>query len=118
MAYDEALAQRLRAALPADRRIFERRMFGGICFMLNGNMLCGVHKANLIFRVGKSAHAAALTRRGARPMDITGRPMTGFVFVDPAKCDRRGLTNWVALAENYVGALPAKKQKKNKRSRI
>ncbi len=111
MAYDEALAQRLRTALTGRGRITETRMFGGLCFMLNGNMLCGIHKAHLIFRVGKTQHAAALARRGARPMDITGRPMAGFIFVDPAYCNPRGLKSWVALAERYVGALPAKQRK-------
>ena len=111
MAYDADLAQRLRAAMPAGGRVSEVRMFGGLCFMLNGNMLCGVHKSELIFRVGKEQHTAALVRPGARPMDITGRPMAGFVFVDPARCDRRRLESWVALAGAYVGRLPVKQRK-------
>ena len=112
MAYDEALALRVRRALADRRNIGETKMFGGICFMLNGNMLCGVDRARLMFRIGKDQAAEALSRAGARPMDITGKPMAGFVFVDPAQCDPRQLKSWIALAMNYVGALPAKKKKK------
>jgi TfoX/Sxy family transcriptional regulator of competence genes len=112
VAYDEALALRVRSALADRKNIDETKMFGGICFMLNGNMLCGVDRARLMFRVGKDQAAEALSRPGARPMDITGKPMTGFVFVDPAKCDARQLKSWIALGENYVGALPAKNKKK------
>jgi hypothetical protein len=75
-------------------------------------MLCGVDRARLMFRVDKDQAAKALSRSGARPMDITGKPMAGFVFVDPAQFDARQLKSWIALAENYVGALPAKKKKK------
>ena len=112
MAYDEALALRVRRALADRTNIGETKMFGGICFMLNGNMLCGVDRARLMFRVGKDQAIEALSRAGARPMDITGKPMAGFVFVDPAQCDSRQLKSWIAFAANYVGALPAKKKKK------
>ena len=115
MAYDEALALRVRHALADRRNIGETKMFGGICFMLNGNMLCGVDRARLMFRVGKDQAVDALSRPGARPMDITGKPMAGFVFVDPAQCDARQLRAWIALGENYVGALPAKKKKVKKK---
>ncbi len=110
MALDEALTERLRGALAGRKALSETRMFGGICFMLNGNMLCGVHKDRLIFRVGKDQDAEALSRPGARPMDITRRVMPGFVFVDPDSCDTRGLKAWVELAENYVGKLSPKKK--------
>jgi hypothetical protein len=63
-----------------------------------------------MFRVGKAQDAAALSRAGARPMDFTGKEMKGFVFVDPASCDARGLKRWLDLAENYVGNLPAKEK--------
>lgn len=82
--------------------------------MLNGNMLCGVDRARLMFRIGKDQAAEALSRAGASPMDITGKPMAGFVFVDPAQCDPRQIKSWIALAMNYVGALPEKKKKKKK----
>lgn len=84
-------------------------MFGGVCFLLRGNMLCGTGKADFMFRVGKEQDAKALSRPGARPMDITGRVMQGFVWVDPDACDARALRRWIALAENYVEKLPAEK---------
>ncbi len=117
MAYDEALVHRVRRALADRKNVGETKMFGGTCFMLQGNMLCGVDRSRLMFRVGKDQAAEALSRPGARPMDITGKPMAGFVFVDPAQCDARQLRSWITLAENYVGALPAKKKKKMARKK-
>jgi hypothetical protein len=109
---NEALAARLRRALEGRRGITEKRMFGGMCFLLRGNMLCGTGKMDFMFRVGKAQDAEALARKGARPMDITGRKLPGFVWVDPASCDARGLSRWIALAERYVGELPAKPKEK------
>ena len=83
-------------------------MFGGTCFLLRGNMLCGTGKEDFMFRVGKDQDAKALSRKGARPMDITGRIMKGFVWVEPKRCDDNALSGWIALAESYVGKLPAK----------
>ena len=83
-------------------------MFGGVCFLLDGNMLCGSGKTDFMFRVGKAQDAEALAKPGARPMDFTGRAFPGFVWVDPGKCDSRALKRWVTLAENYVAALPPK----------
>lgn len=108
----EDLAGRLRRALSERRNISEKSMFGGICFLLRGNMLCGTGKPGFMFRVGKAQDAAALARPGARPMDITGKVMKGFVWVDPAKCDARALKRWIAMAEDYVGALPPKEAKR------
>lgn len=103
-----ALARRLRRVLKPRRGLSEKAMFGGICFLDRGNMLCGTAKQGFMFRIGKDQDAAALARPGARPMDFTGRPMAGFVWVDPAACDARALRRWVALAEGYVAALPAR----------
>ena len=114
MAWDEELVALVRSALAGRQSIGEVRMFGGICFTLNGNMLCGVDRARLMFRVGKDQYADALARLGARPMDITGKPMAGFVFVDPTQCDALALKSWIGLAELYVSALPLKKKKKKK----
>lgn len=108
---NDVLADGLRKAFAGRRNIAEKRMFGGVCFLLRGNMLCGTGKADFMFRVGKDKDAEALQRPGARPMDITGRIMKGFVWVDPERCDARALKRWIALAESYVGALPAKKGK-------
>jgi TfoX/Sxy family transcriptional regulator of competence genes len=104
----DALAERLRRALSKRRGVTEKRMFGGVCFLLNGNMICGSTKSDFMFRVGRAQEAEALARKGARPMDFTGRPMAGFIWVDPASCDARGLARWVALAESYVGPMPRK----------
>jgi TfoX/Sxy family transcriptional regulator of competence genes len=103
-----ALAERLRRVFAKRRGITEKAMFGGICFLHRGNMLCGTAKQGFMFRVGKEQDAAALKRLGAQPMDFTGRRMAGFVWVDPAACDARALRGWVALAEGYVGTLPEK----------
>lgn len=86
-------------------------MFGGVCFLLRGNMLCGTGKPGFMFRVGKDQDAEALARPGARPMDISGRVMNGFVWVAPDACDGRALKRWIELAENYVGKLPVKERK-------
>ena len=105
---NEVLAGRLRNACKGRKNIVEKKMFGGMCFLLRGNMLCGTGKADFMFRVGKEQDAKALSRKGARPMDITGKVIKGFVWVDPRTCDARALKGWIALAENYVGKLPAK----------
>ena len=83
-------------------------MFGGVYFLLRGNMLCGTGKADFMFRVGNEQDAEALARKGARPMDITGKVMKGFVWVNPDVCDARALKRWIVLAERYVGKLPPK----------
>lgn len=108
---NEALAGRLRAALAGRKSVTEKRMFGGVCFLLRGNMLCGTGKTDFMFRVGKDQDAEALSRNGARPMDITGNVMKGFVWVDPGACDGRALARWIVLAERYVGSLPKKGKK-------
>jgi len=82
MAYDEGLAYLIRDDLSEEPGISEKKMFGGLCFLLHGNMVCGVHKDGGIFRVGKPREAAALAIDGAREMDFTGRRMGGFIDVD------------------------------------
>lgn len=79
MPFDPELADRMRVALAGRSDIIERKMFGGYCWMLNGNMLCGVEVGRFMFRVGKDREAQALKRPGASPMDITGKPMPGFL---------------------------------------
>ena len=83
MAYDEALAERIRALLAGRDAVTERKMFGGIAFMVGGNMACGVIHDDLMVRVGPDAHDAALAEPHARPMDFAHRPMRGMVYVDP-----------------------------------
>ena len=100
----------MRLALAKRKGIVERKMFGGFCWMLNGNMLCGVEVGRYMFRVGKDLETKALSRSGATPMDITGRPMRGFVWVRANKAEGKVLDSWIDLAAQYVGALPLKKR--------
>lgn len=108
MPHDPLLAARLRKAFDGRRDIQEKKMFGGYCWMLNGNMLCGVEVGRYMFRIGAEAESDALAKEGVRPMDITGRPMRGFVWVDASAADRGRLGQWIALAESFVSTLPPK----------
>lgn len=86
-------------------------MFGGTCWMLRGNMLCGDDgdgKGRFMFRVGPALESQALAKPGASPMDITGKPMRGFVWVQAAALNADDLKDWIAFAEHFVGKLPAK----------
>jgi TfoX N-terminal domain len=105
---DGVLARRLRNALARRRGITERKMFGGLCFLLNGNMLCAAGKHGFMFRVGTEGEAEGLARSGASPMVMHSRRYRGFVRVDPSLCTDRQLPDWVALAHAYVASLPAK----------
>jgi hypothetical protein len=109
MAYDEALAARVRAALGDQQGVRERKMFGGIGFLLNGNMCCGVYKEDLILRLSAEEADGALSTPDVRQFDITGRPMTGWVLVAPAGTagDER-LRDWVDRALAFVSLLPPK----------
>jgi TfoX N-terminal domain len=109
MAYDETLADRIRAAaavLTGD--VTERKMFGGLAFMLNGHMFAGVVGKDLMLRLGEPAASHALSRPHVREMDFTGRPMKGMVFVEPDGLNGPALGHWVAEAAAFVGSLPAK----------
>ena len=106
------VAERLRRALAARNGVTEKRMFGGVCFLLREHMLCAGSRRGFMFRVGKAGSREALARPGARPMEMNGRTFEGFVRVDPAQCDTRSLGRWLRLAERYVGALPPKSRKK------
>ena len=108
MPYDQKLADRMRGALQSRPGVVEKKMFGGYCWMLHGNMLCGVEVGRFMFRVGVAQEADALARPGARPMDITGKPMKGFVWVDATATAGAALDTWIDLAERYVGSLPPK----------
>ena len=109
MAYDEKLAGRVRKALAGRAGIAEKRMFGGLTYMLGGNMCCGVHEDELIVRVGPDHYAEALAQPGARLMDMTGRPMRGWVLVGAAGFKtEKDLRRWVGLAAEFAQSLPAK----------
>jgi TfoX/Sxy family transcriptional regulator of competence genes len=99
MAFDEALADRIRRSLAARDDVEERRMFGGIAFMVAGRMACGVIHDDLMVKVGRDGHDAALAQPHTRPMDFTGRPMRGMVYVSPAGIESDAdLARWVDLA--------------------
>jgi TfoX/Sxy family transcriptional regulator of competence genes len=102
--------ERMEEILQRRRGISRRRMFGGTCFLVNGNMACGVTgDGTLMVRVGAARHEAALALKGARPMDFTGRPMKGFVFVgQPHLKKTDDLKAWVLRGLEFGRALPAK----------
>lgn len=108
MPHDPRLAERMRQALAPRGDLVEKRMFGGVCWMWRGHMLCGVESGRCLFRVGKDLEADALRQPGARRMDFTGRPMRGFVWVDADEAVKAGLSTWIERAARYVGSLPAK----------
>ncbi len=109
MAYSEKLAERVHAILDDEPRLVERKMFGGIAFMLRGNMCCGVVGEDLMVRVGPEGYEAALARPQAREMDFTGRPMRGMVYVAAAGLQsKRALKSWVDRGAAYALSLPAK----------
>jgi TfoX/Sxy family transcriptional regulator of competence genes len=108
MPHDPHLADLMRQAFTGRRGITEKKMFGGYCWMLHGNMLCGVEVGRYMFRVGKALEAEALAQPGAGVMDITGKPMAGFVWVDADAALERDLHWWIDFASRYVGSLPAK----------
>lgn len=108
MAFDADIADRMRAILKRRAGIEEKNMFGGLCWMQRGNMLCGVEGRRYMFRVGRDLEAEALMRPGARPMDFTGKPMRGFVWVEAEPAIEAGLGSWIDLAMRFVGTLPPK----------
>jgi TfoX N-terminal domain len=108
VAYDEQLADRVRALLPAAEEVTERQMFGGLAFMLAGHMFCGVVKDTLMVRLGQEAADHALEQPHVRPMDFTGRPAKGMVFVEPGGMQGATLRHWVDAAADYARALPAR----------
>lgn len=105
MAYDEILAGRVRSALEGVSGVTERRMFGGLAFLLNGRMCCGIVGDDLMVRVPMAEHEAALKRPHVRPMDFTGRPMKGFVYVAAAGIRTpRALRSWIARGQLVASA--------------
>jgi hypothetical protein len=112
----EALAEHLRRCLGSRGGLSETRMFGGVCFMLNGNMLCGAGKNGYMFRTDPARAAAAAALPGGAPVIMQGRTMKGFYWVDPDACGAKGLGRWLALSQEYVGAMPPKAAKKPRRS--
>jgi TfoX/Sxy family transcriptional regulator of competence genes len=108
MAYDTHLAERIRWVL-VDDGVTEREMFGGIAFMLRGNMVCGVIRDTLMLRLGPELAAEAVREPHARPMDLSGRPMRSMVLIDGLGVETDDqLAGWIERARAFVGTLPPK----------
>ena len=108
MAFDESLAENLRAALTRRAGISEKKMFGGLTFLLNGNMLCGTTGRDYMFRVGAEGEASALDITHVRPCDFTGRPLKGLVMADADRLARGEFDTLVTLSAGFVAGLPDK----------
>ena len=110
MAFDEALAERIRQRLKRRKNVEERKMFGGVGFLLNGNLLVGVWKDSLIARLGPDEGAEALKEPHVKEFDITGRPMRNWVLVEPVGVQDDQLSAWIQRAVKFVRTLPAKEK--------
>jgi len=107
MAFDEGLAERLRETLKQHRNVTEKKMFGGLAFMLDGRMFVGILGDRLMARVGPAGYAGALRRPHASEMDFTGKPMKGYVYIAPGGFESdRDLEKWVAVCAKFVSTLP------------
>ncbi|UCG22731.1 MAG: TfoX/Sxy family protein [Chloroflexota bacterium] len=111
MAYDEGLAERIGQIVIDRPGVSQKKMFGGLAFMLNDYMFCGVTDVELMARVGPDNYAASLAKEHVREMDFTGRSMKGYVFVAPEGLESdRELAYWVNLCAEFVLTLPPKKK--------
>src|SRR5262245_43292778 len=112
MAYDEGLAERIRSILYDERSVTEKKMFGGVAFLRDGKMFLGIVKDELMVRVGPDNYKVALKEPHVRPMDFTGKPMVGYVFVDPNGIEEEPpLTKWVNMGYEFAATLPPRKSK-------
>jgi hypothetical protein len=109
MAYDEALADRIRKALKGTKGVVEKHMFGGVAFLLNGNMCVGVHKDEMIVRLDAAETESALAEKATRVFDLSGRPMKGWILVGPAGIRTvAGLSRWIDRGRLFASSLPKK----------
>jgi TfoX/Sxy family transcriptional regulator of competence genes len=116
MAYDEGLAERIRTALEGTAHISEKRMFGGLCFLVDGKMVCGIVKDELMVRVGAARQPEALNAPHVRPMDFTGKPLKGFVYVMPEGLDAdAALERWVREGLSFARAAEPSRKRAPKR---
>jgi hypothetical protein len=112
MSFDEGLAQRVRESLGSRPLLTERRMFGGLAFLLDGKMVVGISGAKLMARVGVERYQDALALPHVREMNFTGKPMKGYVYIDPpGLTEDSDLAAWVSWCAGYVASLPAKVRK-------
>ena len=119
MAYDEDLADRIRRAIGPRGDVTEKRMFGGLAFLLDGKMFCGIVEDDLMVRVGPERYEAALAEHHVRPMDFTGRPMNGYVYVGRGGSRTvKAIAKWVEQGAAFVTALDgAAKNRRTTRKR-
>lgn len=109
MPYSRSLADRVRFSLGNHRGVVEKKMFGGVCFLLDGNMLVGIWQSSLIARLGPDAACIALRQPHVREFDVTGRPMRGWVMIDPDGLDSDAdLRSWIDKSLAFVETLPPK----------
>jgi TfoX/Sxy family transcriptional regulator of competence genes len=108
MAYDAALAQRVRDRMLDQPGVTEKKMFGGLAFLTAGNMTVGVHGDDLIARIAPEAMETALAEPGVRPFDMAGRPMRGWILVASKGLSDEELERWIDRACRYAGTLPPK----------
>lgn len=109
MAYDENLAERVRQALGEQPELVEKKMFGGVGYLVRGNMACGIHKDMLVVRVGPERYEETLMMPFTLPFDITGRPMKGWVLVWAGGFEKdENLKEWIQQGVDFALTLPAK----------
>lgn len=109
MAYDEGLAQRIREQLQDQNNVEEKKMFGGLCFMVAGHMCCGIVNDKMMARVGPGNYEKLLSKKHAGEMDFTGKPMEGMIYVDPKGLESdKHLRAWIEYCLDFVSTLPAK----------
>lgn len=112
MAYNEHLAERIRRGLSARHDVEEKKMFGGLCFLVKGKMAAGIVKDDLMVRVEGAKYEAALAKPHCRPMDFTGKPLKNFLYVGPEGVDtERDLEEWLHLGIEFVESAPDKPKK-------
>jgi TfoX/Sxy family transcriptional regulator of competence genes len=109
MAYSKALDKRIIECISHWDNVIPKEMFGGVCYLMNGNMVCGVYKDFLILRLGIEGAALALQHPQVRVFDITGRPMKGWVMVEERACEGKRLEEWLTKARVFVSHLPDKR---------
>ena len=111
MAYDPKLLERIRAILSKRTDVVEKKMFGGVAFMVRGNMACGPHENNLLIRIGEEAAAGAMREPHVKPMMFTGKALKTFATIEAPgiKTDKQ-LRRWVEMAASYAASLPAKRK--------
>ena len=120
MAYDEKLADRTRELIAVTHKnIEEKKMFGGLCFMVNDKMCVGVEQERLMLRIDPDKYEDAIEKDGCSPMDFTGKPMKGYVYVDKdALQTKKQLQYWIALALEYNKIAKASKKKNQKPEKL